>query len=273
MRLTTSASSALTTSLWLLACTPSPSADGEEDTQTDQATDTGESEGDGDGDGDGDDDGDGDPEGAQCAADLQDCPDGYKCLLRLGAEDWEFVCLPVLGDREAGETCMHDGVIAGTDDCDQDTWCIGPFDPSGGAWSGLCYPLCAEQGCTNGERCVGIGSLPVCAPICDPLTSGSCSGAGEACIYRPPEGFVCFPQGAEGNGIGEPCPTGASCAAGLHCSQQVAGCDPGEYCCTDYCDTNDPGNTCAAQAMGASCEAIGASDPNQAHVGACVIPE
>lgn len=269
MRLPTAATSALTTSLWLLACTSSPSADGNgEETDAnddDTETDTGETAGDG--------DGDGDPEGAECQADLQDCPDGYKCLLRLGAEDWEFVCLPVLGDQDAGETCMHDGVIAGTDDCNQDTWCIGPFDPTGGAWEGLCYPLCAEQGCDGGERCVGIGSLPVCAPICDPLTSGSCGATEEACIYRPPEGFVCFPQGVEGAGIGEPCPTGASCAAGLHCSQNVAGCDAAEFCCTDYCDTNDPGNTCAAQDMGAECVAIGATDPTQAHVGGCVIPE
>src|SRR5690606_37261700 len=112
----------------------------------------GDGDGDGNGDGDGDGDGEGDPEGAECQADLQDCPDGYKCLLRLGAADWEFVCLPVLGDAGPGEACMHDGVVAGTDDCNQDTWCIGPFDPSGAPWSGLCYPLCAEQGCENGER-------------------------------------------------------------------------------------------------------------------------
>jgi hypothetical protein len=260
------------TTCWLLACSTPTGTD-------DEATDThAEHEGDGDhgtvADTDTDTDtgdGDGDLAGAECQPDAQDCPDDYKCLLRLGAEDWEFVCLPVQGDNAAGESCTHDGVIAGTDDCDQTSWCIGPFDPNGAPWSGLCYPLCVEDTCANEERCVGIGSLPVCAPICDPLIVGSC-GAGEACIYRPPEGFVCFPQGAEGNGIGEPCPTGASCAAGLHCSQLVAGCNPDDYCCTDYCDTNDDANTCAAQDMGAACEAIGASDPNQAHVGACVIP-
>ncbi|PRQ09048.1 hypothetical protein [Enhygromyxa salina] len=212
-----------------------------------------------------------DPEGAQCQADLQDCPEDYKCLLRLGAEDWEFVCLPINGDAEVGESCEHDGVIAGTDSCDGESWCIGPFDPSGAPWSGLCYGLCVGGECDSADRCVGIGSLPVCAPVCDPLAAGSC-GPTEACIFRAPEGFVCFPQGAEGNGVGDPCETGASCAAGLHCAQNVAGCGPDNYCCTDYCDTNEAGNTCAAQDMGAVCEAIGASDPTQAHVGACVIP-
>ncbi len=213
-----------------------------------------------------------DPAGAQCQAELQDCPEDYKCVLRRGAEDWEFVCLPVLGDKGEGESCQHDGVIAGTDDCDAQSWCIGPFDPNGAPWDGACYPFCVGGDCEGQERCVGIGSLPVCAPICDPLLSGSCA-SNEACIFRPPEGFVCFPQGAEGNQIGEPCPTGASCAAGLHCSQKVAGCGPEDYCCTDYCDTQSDTNTCTAQAQGAACEAIGATDPNQAHVGACVIPD
>jgi hypothetical protein len=269
MRMPAHVLSALTTSCWLIACTtPDSHADPDADTTTTEtSTETMGETSNGDG------DETGSPEGAECQADLQDCPDGYKCLLRLGAEDWEFVCLPVLGNADAGEVCEHDGVIAGTDDCNQDTWCIGPFDPSGMPWSGLCYPLCAEQGCASEERCVGIGSLPVCAPICDPLASGACGNTDEACIYRPPEGFVCFPQGAEGNGLGEPCPTGASCAAGLHCSQFVAGCDPAEYCCTDYCDTNAPDNICAAQDLGAQCEVIGATDPNQAHVGACVIAD
>ncbi|MCA9696975.1 MAG: hypothetical protein KC431_05585 [Myxococcales bacterium] len=212
-----------------------------------------------------------DPSGATCLPELQDCPDDFKCLLRLGAEDWEFVCLPVLGDKDVGEACIHDGVQAGTDDCDRDSWCIGAFDPGGAPWEGVCYPLCVGGICDDAQRCVGIGALPVCAPICDPLTAGSCA-AGEACIYRPPEGFVCFPQGAEGNGLGEPCATGVSCAPGLHCSQLVAGCDPDAYCCTDYCDVDSDTNSCAAQDQGASCQAIGATDPNQAHVGACVVP-
>lgn len=212
-----------------------------------------------------------DPEGAECQADIQDCPDNYKCLLRLGADDWEFVCLPVNGDDGVGESCEHDGVITGTDTCNIDSWCIGPFDPSGAPWEGLCYGLCVGGECGNADRCVGIGSLPVCAPVCDPLIASSC-GPSEACIFRAPEGFVCFPQGAEGNGIGEPCPTGASCAAGLHCAQNVAGCGAEDYCCTDYCDANDPDSACAAQDQGAVCEVIGATDPTQAHVGACVIP-
>lgn len=212
-----------------------------------------------------------DPEGASCQADLQDCPEGYKCLLRRGAEDWEFVCLPVLGDQHVGESCTHDGVITGTDDCDGDSWCIGPFDPNGSPWTGLCYPFCVGGVCeAAGDRCVGIGNLPVCAPICDPLVAGACAGQGESCIFRAPEGFVCFPTGSEGAGLGEPCATAVSCAAGLHCSAQVPGCAADEYCCTQYCDTNDDESSCTVE--GAVCESIGASDPSQAHVGACVMP-
>lgn len=212
-----------------------------------------------------------DVEGASCQAELQDCPDGYKCLLRRGAADWEFVCLPVLGDAGVGEACNHDGVIAGTDDCDQESWCIGPFDPNGSPWTGLCYPFCVGGSCEDaGDRCVGIGNLPVCAPICDPLLAGSCAGQGEACIYRAPEGFVCFPTGSEGAGLGEPCATAVSCEAGLHCSANVPGCAADEYCCTEYCDTTAANPACTVE--GAQCAAIGATDPSQAHVGACVNP-
>jgi hypothetical protein len=213
-----------------------------------------------------------DPGEAQCQADLQDCPDGFKCLLRRGAADWEFVCLPVQGDNHVGEMCTHDGVIAGTDNCDEDSWCIGSFDTTGAPWDGLCYPLCVGNVCENDQRCVGIGSLPVCAPICDPLLAIGCT-ADEACIFREPEGFVCFPQGVDGAAIGEACETAISCAPGLHCSQRVVGCPPDSYCCTDYCDTNSPDNTCTAKDMGATCQAIGATDLGQAHVGACVIAE
>ncbi|MFV8755860.1 hypothetical protein ACNOYE_35355 [Nannocystaceae bacterium ST9] len=213
-----------------------------------------------------------DPEGAACQADLQDCPEGYKCLLRRGAADWEFVCLPVLGDQGVGEQCQHDGVVAGTDDCDVDSWCIGPFDPNGAPWDGLCYPFCVGGVCELGEdRCVGIGNLPVCAPICDPLLAGSCASSSEACIYREPEGFVCFPTGAEGAALGEPCETAVSCEAGLHCSPKVVGCDADAFCCTEYCDTTDDEDQCTAE--GAVCASIGATDPAQAHVGACVIPD
>jgi hypothetical protein len=214
----------------------------------------------------------GNPAGAQCQADLQDCPDNFKCVLRRGEADWEFVCLPVQGDNAAGESCHHDGVVAGTDDCDEISWCIGAFDTTGAPWDGLCYPLCVGMVCEPELRCVGIGALPVCAPVCDPLSGSGC-GSTEACIYRPPEGFVCFPQGVEGKQIGEICETGISCEAGLHCSQKVAGCAPEDFCCTDYCDTASDTNTCAQQADGATCVAIGASDPTQAHVGACVVPD
>jgi hypothetical protein len=84
---------------------------------------------------------------------------------------------------------------------------------------------------------------------------------------------VCFPQGTDGNQLGEACETGISCVSGLHCSQKVSGCAPEDYCCTDYCDAGGDTNTCAAQGEGASCVAIGATDPTQAHVGACVVPE
>ncbi len=214
----------------------------------------------------------GDPADAQCQAELQDCPDNFKCVLRRGEADWEFVCLPVQGENAAGQSCHHDGVIAGTDDCDQSSWCIGSFDTTGNPWDGLCYPLCVGMSCEDEQRCVGIGALPVCAPVCDPLIGGGC-GSDEACIYRPPEGFVCFPQGTDGKQLGEICETGISCESGLHCAQKVAGCAPEDYCCTDYCDTGSDTNNCAAQAEGAVCLAIGATDPTQAHVGACVVPD
>jgi len=213
-----------------------------------------------------------DPNGSLCDADQQDCPDGFKCVLRRGSDDWEFVCLPVQGQHEAGDPCMHDGVIAGTDTCTEDTWCIGSFDTTGRPWDGVCYPLCVGDGCEDDGVCVGIGALPVCAPACDPLLPGACGGA-EACILRGfTEGFVCFPAGADPNGQGEPCETAIGCEPGLHCSQNVAECTAEEYCCTELCDATDPEAVCASEAEGASCVALGVETPGQDHVGACVVP-
>ena len=214
-----------------------------------------------------------DPTGAQCQADEQDCPSGFKCVLRRDAEAWEFVCLPVNGDGEPGDPCVHDGVVSGTDSCNEDTWCIGSFDASGRPWDGVCYPLCVEDTCeAASDVCVGIGMLPVCAAACDPLLPGSC-GAAESCILRGyEEGFVCFPSGAAQHELGEVCETAIDCAAGLHCSQNVVGCAAEEYCCTDPCDTQEPESTCAEQEAGAQCVAIGVATPGQEHVGACVVP-
>lgn len=213
-----------------------------------------------------------DPEGAQCDAETQDCPEDYKCVLRRGARDWEFVCLPVQGEGQAGDSCTHDGVSSGTDTCDQDTWCIGSFDASGEPWSGICYPLCVDDVCESTlDVCVGIGALPVCAPACDPLIPGSCA-ATESCILRGyDDGFVCFPAGVEAQPIGAPCETGISCETGLHCSQNVAGCGAEEYCCTDLCDTTVAETQCMAEADGAACVAIGVAAPGQEHLGACVV--
>ncbi|MCX4239967.1 hypothetical protein [Paraliomyxa miuraensis] len=215
----------------------------------------------------------GDPTGSQCQADVQDCPDGFKCVLRRDERAWEFVCLPVLGDGGAGDACMHDGVVAGTDTCNEDTWCIGSFDTTGAPWDGVCYPLCVGGSCEAlDDVCVGIGMLPICATACDPLLAGSC-GEAESCILRGyEEGFVCFPSGADPHGQGEPCETGISCIPGLHCSQNVAGCDPDDYCCTALCDVDVPGDACAEAGPMAQCQAIGVTTPGQEHVGACVAP-
>jgi hypothetical protein len=214
-----------------------------------------------------------DPTGSQCQADVQDCPDGFKCVLRHADMAWEFVCLPVSGDDQAGDPCTHDGVVAGTDTCSEDTWCIGTFDTTGEPWDGICYPLCVGGTCEAiDEVCVGIGMLPVCADGCDPLLPGSC-GEAESCILRGyEEGFVCFPSGADPHEQGEPCETGISCMPGLHCSQNVAGCAPEDYCCTAVCNADEPGDACDAVGPGAQCVAVGVSAPGQEHVGACVVP-
>jgi len=214
-----------------------------------------------------------DPTGSQCQADVQDCPDGFKCVLRRADMAWEFVCLPVSGDDQAGDPCTHDGVLAGTDTCSEDSWCIGSFDTTGEPWDGICYPLCVGGTCDEIEQvCVGIGMLPVCAAACDPLLPGSC-GEAESCILRgSEEGFVCFPSGAEPHEQGEPCETGVSCMPGLHCSQNVVGCAPDDYCCTAVCDADEPGDACDAAGPEAQCVAVGVTAPGQEHVGACVVP-
>ena len=119
------------------------------------------------------------------------------------------------------------------------------------------------------------GVLNLCLPGCSPLVAGSCP-VGETCVaaYEGDTlgGFICFPPAAEGI-TGESCECANCCAEGNLCTDAATyGPDCAyDLCCTEYCDINDGGFTCAGG--GQQCIALfDPNDPNYANVGACQIP-
>ncbi len=205
----------------------------------------------------------------------QDCGEGRKCVwyANISTQQQEFFCVDVTGNRKLGETCMHDGILLGTDDCDGDGSCWGAaaiFQP----WTGICRPFCkgtvANPLCDlPGEECAG-GELPLCLPKCDPLAQ-DCPGGGETCWYRPETGgFVCTPS-TQIAGVGDNCFLSYDCQSGLVCMDNsvVPGCQY-EECCTELCDLNG-GTTCTLEAQGAECVAL-STKPEIMNVGACILP-
>ncbi|MEM7154584.1 MAG: hypothetical protein AAF799_17180 [Myxococcota bacterium] len=214
-------------------------------------------------------------EGGMCSMFEQDCQEGLKCMPRMAdGGKIEPACLPINGTAVPGDVCSHDGIAAGTDDCDADGMCMGVFSLFA-PWEGTCRPFCGgteeTPTCTEpSDICTG-QFFPLCFAGCDPLAQG-CTGPGEGCYYFGAiDTFVCMALGNEGQ-IGESCSFG-NCSAGLQCwnSDAVAECDSGG-CCTEYCDVTEP-NTCTFAASGAECVPVGTGGPGLEDVGLCLLPQ
>ena len=147
---------------------------------------------------------------------------------------------------------------------------------------GTCVEFCKGTAESNncpvsGNECSQLngGVLNLCLPGCSPLVAGSCP-VGETCVaaYEGDTlgGFICFPPAAEGI-TGESCECANCCAEGNLCTDAATyGPDCAyDLCCTEYCDINDGGFTCAGG--GQQCIALfDPNDPLYADVGACQIP-
>ncbi len=218
-----------------------------------------------------------------------ECPDGEKCTAvacEVGSNAWDSnVCLPVEGDKLAGDDCEGAGVT-GFDDCDEGLMCW-DADPDTGL--GTCISFCqgspAAPNCpTAGQLCAQAndGTLPICLDKCDPL-SADCPDADDLCIPNPGEpGFVCVldasggmaPYGTPCNGPNEDdnsCNTGLICIPSEGVPSGDCGSAPG--CCSPICDVT-AANNCPGAAQGQQCLPFYPSTvPGYEDVGICSIPQ
>ena len=218
----------------------------------------------------------------ECNIWAQDCPDGEKCMPwdNMGGSSWNATkCSPISPDAgQPGDPCTVEGSgVSGVDDCDISTMCWN-VDPETN--QGVCVGFC--EGSENNPVCpdpdtgcsiTNEGVLILCLPYCDPLIQDCADG--EAC-YPEPNGFFCSPDASGEEGVfGDPCEYLNVCDPGLFCADAagVPDCAGAIGCCSEYCDTSDPGASC----MGNNQECLpfyeDTPPPGYEDVGVCLIPQ
>lgn len=217
-----------------------------------------------------------------CDSYLQDCPDGEKCVpvvldYASGQQPWNR-CVPIVGDGTTGAPCTHDGLIAGTDDCDATNVCW-QFDEQG---EGVCHAMCTgspdDPHCPGDQLCLmeDQGSIALCTDPCDPFApdlEAECPGPRECLSISG--GFFCDAE-ADLPALGEPCDWGR-CGAGLTCVSSYnrpevvpeSACDE-LSCCVKLCALEDPEPSCS---QGTTCAALDSLYPEFDYVGGCPLSE
>ena len=79
----------------------------------------------------------------------QDCPEDEKCVpYSSTGGNWDYKCVPVLGNQAPGQPCTSSGTLESTDDCDETSWC----------YDGECAPFCMGPAdaleCPPGTACL-----------------------------------------------------------------------------------------------------------------------
>lgn len=159
--------------------------------------------------------------GSRCDAVLQTgCPTAQRCLL---------------DTFDGGSNCVSPGTAAIDDPCTSDEQCNG----NAICWRPTCRPLCNDstQKCPPNSACfpVGVGSIGVCLPTCDPVTlvrlsdgAANCGSTSSAGCYAQPTvdagiAFACAAAPANAPAHGEPARLGST-------GQPFAnGCRPGAF--------------------------------------------
>jgi hypothetical protein len=210
-----------------------------------------------------------------CDPGVQDCPEGEKCSSYVMTPGYCCVdankCVPVIGDRQLGDYCER-GVE--NDDCAVGLFCM--TKTSGDTGAGVCQAFCdindpascANKG-FNGSHCIafGDGVLPLCQDDCDPLAQDCYEGV---CYMLGEYTFGCLPPPQQPALTGEACDGALDCQPGLHClsAESLAVC-PGDYCCTPFCDCQDPDETACESPM-ESCTCL--EYWQNENVGICALP-
>ena len=191
-----------------------------------------------------------------CDEIMQDCPEGEKCT-PFHIEGCTYPrCVPIIGDKPAGETCTanEDAV----DDCDADSWCYpGTFDlEQPAACISFCQDTADDSFCPEPSQiCVFDDTVywgPLgCRPSCDPLMPEGCE-PWERCTFGldiQPD-FGCMIAG--GVADGEVCESNQDCDSGACVlAESLLEC-AGERCCSPWCDLMAPSCAMCSNCWGMS---------------------
>ena len=185
----------------------------------------------------------------ECDVWEQDCPDGEQCnpWANDGGNQWNATrCTPLDPDPAApGEACAVEGShVSGVENCDASSLC---FFVDHTVNMGTCMERCSGSEnnpiCADPDMTCAItndGTINLCLPICDPLSSTCQEGA--SCLNNGGGDFFCFPDhSGDGGGYGDACDYFNECDPGFFCAvdDHVPGCaDPA--CCSSFCDVNSP---------------------------------
>ncbi len=198
------------------------------------------------------------------------CPEGEKCTVLTSGADPVYECVPDDGSLLPFDPCTP-APGTGQDQCPSGFACIAT-EPEGS--DGQCLELClADNDCETALCTEPPGrSIPLCAPICDPL-SPFCPDQ-QACQRVRSSAFVCQFPGESDSGItADVCDIlgDRGCAEGFVCEtgQIVPGC-PDQSCCTALCDKSEA-EPCPAPT---TCGGLPLDpQPGLENVGACYVPQ
>jgi hypothetical protein len=223
----------------------------------------------------------------ECDTVAQDCIEGDKCMpwANDGGDTWNASrCSPIAPDPvpPGGPCTAEDTAVSGADDCALGSMCWS-VDPKTlqGTCAAFCDPLrIPSETCAAPTLCVPLneGYMPLCLTPCNPLQAAACPD-GEACRHVDGDGgFYCLPlDGGVVMGSSQHCDD-ATCSPSQLClpAGVLEGCAT-ERCCTELCDTGDPGADalCAALGPTLACEPFyepGAAPAGLEPVGACIVP-
>ncbi len=204
----------------------------------------------------------------------QDCFPTHKCVPFATQPGSNFLdadkCMPILGDKQWGESCTLSSFNEAQDDCDGDGFCWN-LEWVGGELHGTCVPFCVGSPqnltCPIGWGCLFTGAVSLCAKQCDPFLQDCPDAYG---CYWAGNNFQCLLT-ATPLGAGHSCDKVAECLPGLACVDKalVPGCvGPDDHCCTPWCNIDSP--ACAAPL-----ECVPFFDPDEvppllADIGVCI---
>jgi hypothetical protein len=220
------------------------------------------------------------------------CPEGFKCGGYTGHDcrDQPFGdvgCMPVLGDRGAGQACtitLEEVTPMFTwhlDDCDAEGRCL---PHANGSLEGTCVPFCEYDGqsffCEDPSRIGTAMIICLCLQRCDPTAAEpTCEGefvCGSSQFSN--DEFRCSIAGfGPGEGqLGDGCVNSFGCENGLGCveAELLPDCSDDSGCCSPFCSLDDA-DSCAELGPGFTCLPFyeqGQAPASLEHVGQCAWP-